>query len=89
MLFGTRPIFKSNFISICAPLRGRMEINVTNFDRIKEYYKYFNEDERLTNDNSGRLEFEMTMKKIQKYLPESAEILDLEIGRASCRERVY
>lgn len=50
---------------------------MTDFDRIKEYYKYFNEDARLTNDNSGRLEFEMTMKKIQKYLPGSATILDL------------
>lgn len=50
---------------------------MTNFDRVREYYNIFNEDERLMNDNSGRLEFEMTMKKLQKYLPESATILDL------------
>ena len=36
---------------------------MTSFDRVKEYYNIFNEDERLMNDNSGRLEFEMTMKK--------------------------
>lgn len=50
---------------------------MTNFDRVREYYNVFNEDERLMNDNSGKLEFEMTMKKLQKYLPESATILDL------------
>ncbi len=50
---------------------------MTNFDRVKEYYNIFNEDERLVNDNSGKLEFEMTMKKLQKYLPGSATILDL------------
>ncbi len=50
---------------------------MTNFERIKSYYDVFNEDERLINDNSGKLEFEMTMKKLLKYLPESATILDL------------
>lgn len=35
---------------------------MTNFEKVKEYYKKFNENERLSNDNSGRLEFEMTMR---------------------------
>lgn len=34
----------------------------TNFKKVKEYYKEFNENERLANDSSGKLEFEMTMK---------------------------
>ena len=50
---------------------------MTDFNRVRGYYNIFNEDERLMNDNSGRLEFEMTMKKLQKHLPESATILDL------------
>jgi len=50
---------------------------MTNFEKIKGYYSIFNEDERLIRDTSGRLEFEMTMRKLQKYLPTSATILDL------------
>lgn len=50
---------------------------MTNFDKIRQYYNEFNEDERLINDNSGKLEFEMTMRILNKYLPQSANILDL------------
>lgn len=50
---------------------------MTNFEKVKEYYKEFNENERLRNDNSGKLEFEMTMKNLKKYLPKYATILDL------------
>ena len=50
---------------------------MTNFDRVKGYYQYFNEDERLCRDNSGRLEYEMTMKKLEKHLPAMGKILDL------------
>lgn len=50
---------------------------MTDFDKIRHYYSEFNEKNRLINDNSGKLEFEMTMKKLDKYLPESATILDL------------
>ena len=42
---------------------------MTNFDKIRQYYNEFNEDERLINDNSGKLEFEMTMRILNKYLP--------------------
>ena len=50
---------------------------MTNCNKIREYYDKFNEDERLINDNSGRLEFEMTMRLLEKYLPKEATILDL------------
>ena len=50
---------------------------MTDFDKIRSYYSEFNENDRLTNDNSGRLEFEMTMKKLEKFLPVEATILDL------------
>ena len=50
---------------------------MTDFNKIKQYYNEFNEDERLVNDNSGRLEYEMTMRILNKYLPKSATILDL------------
>ena len=50
---------------------------MTNFKAIQNYYDTFNENERLTSDNSGRLEYEMTMKQLKKYLPPQATILDL------------
>jgi 2-polyprenyl-3-methyl-5-hydroxy-6-metoxy-1,4-benzoquinol methylase len=50
---------------------------MTNFEKIKEYYKSFDENNRLNNDYSGKLEFEMTMKILKKYLPTKAKILDL------------
>lgn len=53
---------------------------MTNFDKIKNYYKTFDEKNRLNKDGSGRLEFEMTMRILNRYLPESAAILDLGGG---------
>lgn len=50
---------------------------MTDFEKVKGYYSVFNEDERLIRDASGRLEYEMTMRKLRKYLPSSATILDL------------
>jgi ubiquinone/menaquinone biosynthesis C-methylase UbiE len=50
---------------------------MTDFEKIKGYYSVFNEEARLERDASGKLEFEMTMRKLQKYLPASATILDL------------
>lgn len=50
---------------------------MTDFNKIKEYYKNFDEDNRLCNDNSGRLEYEMTLRKLKKYLPDTGVILDL------------
>lgn len=50
---------------------------MTDFNKVKEYYKNFNEKDRLINDNSGRLEYEMTIKYLKEYLPKKAKILDL------------
>ena len=53
---------------------------MTDFDKVKKYYKNFDEKNRLQNDNSGRLEYDMTMHILEKYLPENATILDLGGG---------
>lgn len=50
---------------------------MTDFERVKGYYQYFNEAQRLSRDNSGKLEYEMTMKRLLKHLPVSGKILDL------------
>lgn len=50
---------------------------MTDFEKVKRYYNIFNEDERLIRDSSGRMEFDMTMRKLKKYLPAPATILDL------------
>lgn len=42
---------------------------MTNFERIRNYYKNFDEKNRLKNDASGRLEFLMTMSVLEKHLP--------------------
>ena len=49
---------------------------MTDFEKVKGYYSVFKEDERLERDASGKLEFELTMRKLQKYLPASATILN-------------
>lgn len=38
---------------------------MTDFKKIQEYYSVFNEDERLTTDYSGKLEYDMTMRKLK------------------------
>lgn len=50
---------------------------MTDFEKVKNYYRNFNEDKRLSNDNSGKLEYEMTMRNLKKYLPKEGTILDL------------
>lgn len=50
---------------------------MTNFKKIEEYYNAFEEKDRLNRDNSGKLEFEMSMRILKKYLPQNAIILDL------------
>ena len=42
---------------------------MTNFERIRNYYKNFDEKNRLKNDASGRREFLMTMSVLEKHLP--------------------
>jgi len=53
---------------------------MTNFDKIRNYYKYFDEQNRLMSSNSGRLEFETTMGVLHQYLPKEGKILDLGGG---------
>lgn len=53
---------------------------MTNFEKVRNYYKSFDEQKRLLSSNSGRLEFETTMEILKKNLPEKAAILDLGGG---------
>ena len=53
---------------------------MTDFDKVRNYYKNFDEKNRLQNDNSGKLEYDMTMKILEKYLPENGTVLDLGGG---------
>ena len=53
---------------------------MTNFEKVRNYYKSFDEQNRLLSSNSGRLEFETTMEILKKYLPEKATVLDLGGG---------
>ena len=53
---------------------------MTNFDKVQNYYKSFDEKNRLQNDNSGKLEYDMTMKILENNLPEKGVILDLGGG---------
>lgn len=53
---------------------------MTDFEKVRNYYKIFDEQNRLTNSNSGRLEFEMTMKVLEKFLPAKGAVLDLGGG---------
>ena len=43
---------------------------MTDFEKVKNYYKHFDEKNRLLNDNSGKLEFLMTMGILEKNLPQ-------------------
>ena len=47
---------------------------MTNFDKVQNYYKSFDEKNRLQNDNSGKLEYDMTMKILENNLPEKGVI---------------
>ena len=42
---------------------------MTDFEKVKNYYSHFDEKNRLKNDNSGKLEFLMTMRILEKNLP--------------------
>ena len=53
---------------------------MTDFDRVKEYYRFFDEKNRLVNSGSGRLEFLMSMELLKRWLPGKGSILDLGGG---------
>lgn len=50
---------------------------MTNFKKIEQYYENFDEKNRLQNDTSGKLEYEITLSILEKYLPKNGTILDL------------
>ena len=53
---------------------------MTDFNKVKNYYKNFDEKNRLQNDNSGKLEYDMTMNILGNNLPANGVILDLGGG---------
>ena len=56
---------------------------MTDFEKVQNYYKHFDEKKRLKNDNSGKLEFLMTMGILEKNLPavtDEADISVLDLG---------
>ena len=56
---------------------------MTDFEKIQNYYKHFDEKNRLKNDNSGKLEFLMTTRILEKNLPplaDGAEVSILDLG---------
>ena len=56
---------------------------MTDFEKVKNYYKHFDEKNRLKNDNSGKLEFLMTINILEKNLPALAvgtEVSVLDLG---------
>jgi len=42
---------------------------MTDFEKVKNYYRHFDEKNRLRNDNSGKLELLMTMRILEMNLP--------------------
>ena len=53
---------------------------MTDFNKVKKYYKTFDEQNRLISSNSGRLEFEITMDLLHQFLPKEGKLLDLGGG---------
>ena len=53
---------------------------MTDFQKVKHYYSHFDEKNRLKNDNSGKLEYLMTMQILEEYLPHE------EVGTESSAE---
>ena len=52
---------------------------MTDFEKVKAYYSVFNEWGRF-NTPEGKLEFDLTVPIINRYLPAQAEVLDLGGG---------
>ncbi len=53
---------------------------MTDFDRVKGYYKVFDEKNRLVNSPSGRLEYLVSTRLLERCLPGKGTILDLGGG---------
>ena len=56
---------------------------MTDFEKVKHYYSHFDEKNRLRNDNSGKLEFLMTMRILEKNLPPVQETENPECAVAN------
>ena len=52
---------------------------MTDFEEVQNYYKHFDEKNRLRNDNSGKLEFLMTMGILEKNLPAVTDGTDISV----------
>ncbi len=52
---------------------------MTDFEKVQNYYKHFDEKNRLRNDNSGKLEFLMTMGILEKNLPAVTDGTDISV----------
>ena len=52
---------------------------MTDFEKVQNYYKHFDEKNRLKNDNSGKLEFLMTMGILEKNLPAVTDGTDISV----------
>lgn len=50
---------------------------MTDFEKVRHYYRHFDEENRLQWDASGKLEYEMTLRILDKYLPGKGRVLDL------------
>lgn len=50
---------------------------MTDFNKIENYYEHFDEKNRLQKDDSGKLEYLLTLSILEKYLPQNGTILDL------------
>lgn len=53
---------------------------MTDFDRVKDYYSKFPEEYRFSMGYSGKMEYDMTMRILEKYMGENKTILDLGGG---------
>ena len=53
---------------------------MTDFDRVKDYYRFFDEKNRLVSSGSGRLEYMMSMSLLKRFLPGKGTLLDLGGG---------
>ena len=60
---------------------------MTDFNKVKHYYSHFDEKNRLRNDNSGKLEFLMTMQILEKYLP-AVDTVEKAGADAGARENI-
>ncbi len=62
---------------------------MTDFEKVKNYYRHFDEKNRLRNDNSGKLEFLMTMRILDKYLPAMQKAEETDGSESSDGDSIF